>query len=225
MSKFNFTWWEKQLESADSKKKSALRYYNFSTIVYPESAPSDWIQRLDDYQVAYFISPLHDRDVNMLGTEPKKPHYHVIVMYESKKSYTQIKELFDDIGGVGGEIVQSLRGASRYLCHLDNPDKKRYSTSEVRQGFGADYDKTITLVSDIRTATAMMTQVIDNENILHFDDFVIYCRDNNMEWFNLLSEKRTFFIKEYINSRWKKYKNCSFSETAMALQNLGNKKD
>ena len=218
MSKFNFTWWEKQLETADSKKKSALRYYNFSTIVYPESAPADWIQRLDDYQVSYFISPLHDRDMNMLGTEPKKPHYHVIVMYESKKSYNQIKELFDDIGGVGGEIVQSLRGASRYLCHLDNPDKRRYPTSEVRQGFGADYDKTITLVSDLRTATAMMTQVIDNENILHFDDFVIYCRDNNMEWFNLLSEKRTFFIKEYINSRWKKYKNCAFSETAIALQ-------
>ena len=53
MSKFNFTWWKQQLEDSDLKRKSSLRFRNFTTIVYPESAPADWLSRLDSYCVPF----------------------------------------------------------------------------------------------------------------------------------------------------------------------------
>lgn len=204
MSKFNFTWWEQQLENASAKQKASLRYRNFVTIVYPDSAPEDWKQRLDEYCTPYFISPLHDRDKCVQGDQPKKAHYHVMLMFDNVKAFHQIKSIFDDIGGVGGEIVQSLRGQARYLCHLDNPEKARYSTCDVVSGFGASYDDICVLASDIYQITDMMIDVIDAENFLHFDDFARWCRDNNREWHQILQTKRTYYIREYIYSKYKK---------------------
>ena len=122
-----------------SQAKREQRTRNFATVVYPESAPSDWIDKLDQLHVAALISPLHDKDTNPSG-EPKKPHYHVLLMFEGVKDYeTQVKPIFAEIGGVGREMVNSARGYARYLCHLDNPEKAQYEPSEVRCMGGADY--------------------------------------------------------------------------------------
>ena len=56
-----------------------------------------------------------------------------------KNFETQVKPIFDDIGGVGREMVNSARGYARYLCHLDNPEKAQYDPAEVRCMGGADY--------------------------------------------------------------------------------------
>ena len=105
---------EKKSRATDNRKR------NFATVVYPESAPENWQEILAGMFVPAFISPLHDKDINPTG-EPKKPHYHVVVMNDGKKSIEQAQELFAAIGGVGCEVVQSIRGYARYLCHLDNP--------------------------------------------------------------------------------------------------------
>ena len=95
------------------------RVRNFATVVYPESAPENWIDILNEYHVACLISPLHNRDIDP-DLNIKKPHYHVLIMFEGKKNYeTQVKPIFDSIGGVGREYVQSIRGYARYLCHLN----------------------------------------------------------------------------------------------------------
>ena len=39
------------------KKSSTGRYRNFATIVYPESAVSDWQEILSSYHVPAFVSP------------------------------------------------------------------------------------------------------------------------------------------------------------------------
>ena len=110
-----------------SQVKKEQRTRNFATVVYPESAPSDWIDKLDQLHVAALISPLHNKDTNPSG-EPKKPHYHVLLMFEGVKDYeTQVKPIFAEIGGVGREMVNSARGYARYLCHLDNPEKPNMS--------------------------------------------------------------------------------------------------
>ena len=113
------------------------RTRNFATVVYPESAPEDWMELLTQQFVPAFISPLHDQDLDPTG-DPKKPHYHVIIKFDNVKTLTQAKEVVDVIGGVGCEPVKSLRAYTRYLCHLDNPEKARYSMDDVRQLGGAD---------------------------------------------------------------------------------------
>lgn len=45
-------------------------------MVYPESAPDDWIMKLQEQCVPALISLLHDKDINADGTR-KKEHYHV----------------------------------------------------------------------------------------------------------------------------------------------------
>lgn len=77
------------------------RTRNFATVVYPESAPSDWIDKLDQLHVAALISPLHDKDTNPSG-EPKKPHYHVLLMFEGKKDYENRLSLYSLKSAVWG---------------------------------------------------------------------------------------------------------------------------
>ena len=84
---------------ADAKRAGRTR--NFATVVYPESAPADWMERLDQCHVAALVSPLHDRDTNPSG-EPKKPHYHVLLMFESPADYeSKVAPIFAEIGAVG----------------------------------------------------------------------------------------------------------------------------
>ena len=52
------------------------RYWTF--LIYPESAPKDWKDILQQTFLPVAISPLHDKDLNADG-EKKKPHYHIIV--------------------------------------------------------------------------------------------------------------------------------------------------
>lgn len=68
-----------------AEKTRDTRVRNFATVVYPESAPENWQDILSRHCVPAFISPLHDKDINPTG-EPKKPHYHVVLMFEGKKS-------------------------------------------------------------------------------------------------------------------------------------------
>ena len=116
---------------AKDKSSGGGRTRNFATVVYPESAPDNWQSILEEQFVPAFISPLHDSDLNPTG-EPKKEHYHVVIMYDSVKTMEQAQDLFQKIGGVGCERVQSIRGYARYLCHLDNPDKHQYDQGKLQ---------------------------------------------------------------------------------------------
>ena len=93
------------------ERKADDRVRNFATVVYPESAPENWQETLAGEFIPSFISPLHDKDINP-GGEPKKPHYHVILMFEGKKSMEQVKEITAKIGGVGlvGDSLSAQRG-------------------------------------------------------------------------------------------------------------------
>ena len=57
-----------------------------------ESAPSDWIEQLQLSGAQFAISPLHDKDLNATG-EPKKAHWHVIVVYGSPTTESNVKSL------------------------------------------------------------------------------------------------------------------------------------
>src|SRR5699024_11179639 len=58
------------------RKDKDERTRNWTFVVYPESAPEDWREIIDDLHVPWIESPLHDKDVNPDG-EIKKPHWHV----------------------------------------------------------------------------------------------------------------------------------------------------
>lgn len=186
----------------DTKKepKRDNRGRNFATIVYPDSAPENWQEILAGLFVPAFISPLHDKDLNPTG-EPKKPHWHVMLMFEGKKSDEQVREMFAQIGGVGMDKVNSIRGYARYLCHMDNPEKAQYAPEEVRALCGADYTGIIGLVTDKYKAIGEMIDFCEDNGIISYSELLKYCRMERYDWFRVLCDNGTLVMKEFLKSK------------------------
>lgn len=175
------------------------RSKNFATVIYPDSAPDDWQNRLADTHCRILISPLHDQDINPDG-EVKKPHYHVLFMSDSLKTEQQIREIFSSVGGVGLEIVQSSRGYARYLCHLDNPEKHQYNQKEVLSLNGADYSGIVLLSVDDDLAIDQMCDWIHNTDCSFFYQLCDYARSNEPTWNRVLRCSGAVYMREYIKS-------------------------
>lgn len=185
-------------KSRESQEKGRTR--NFATVVYPESAPADWVERLDSYHVQSLISPLHDKDTNPSG-EPKKAHYHVLLMFEGPKDFdNQVKPIFDEIGGVGRENVNSARGYSRYLCHMDNPEKYQYEPSEVRQLGGANFMLVTQLPTDDIKILGDIFQYIRENEIYSLAELLDLSKIYHPEWFTTVAMSRAYVVDKYIKS-------------------------
>ena len=186
-------------DKKEPKEPPKARTRNYATVVYPESAPENWRDLLSDFMVPCFISPLHDKDMNPQN-EPKKEHYHVLLMFDSVKTADQAREVFDAIGGVGCERVQSLRGYARYLCHLDNPEKAQYKTDKVVALCGADYVGTINLVTDKYVAIKEMMEFCEDNGIVNFAQLMKIARETNDGWFRVRCDSGTIVMKEHLKS-------------------------
>ena len=184
----------------------ALRTRNYACVLYPESMKEDWKTIIEESKVPCFVSPLHDKDCNPDG-EVKKAHYHVMVMYDSVKTELQARDFFEKIGGVGCEVVNSVRSYSRYLCHLDNPEPERhkYDIDTVLQFGGADYKTVIGTMADKQKHLREMTVWVQENDVIAYADLWEYAMVNRSDWFDCLSNAGAFSMKEYIKSRfWKK---------------------
>lgn len=190
-----------------AKKESTVkRTRNYASVVYPESAPKNWLSILEDQRIPALISPLHDSDINPNG-EPKKPHYHVLLMFDSMKTVDQAREVFDLISGVGCESVKSIRGYARYLCHLDNPEKCQYDQSKVTCLCGAEYSAHVLSASDrIEERNKCIGEMMDwcDENqVYSFAVLSKYARSKKPDWFNHLTVDCAYFMTEYLKSlKW-----------------------
>ena len=181
--------------------KNSIRTRNYGTVVYPDSAPADWQDILAQQFIPALISPLHDKDTNPDNDEPKKAHYHVMVMFDNVKTKEQAIELFSKIGGVGCEVIQSRRGYARYMCHMDNPEKAQYKQDDVRALGGADYVDIIGLALDKYKAVSEMMDYCDSNNIVSYYELANYARAERFDWFRILCDSGTVVIKEYLKSR------------------------
>lgn len=180
----------------------------FATIVYPESAPADWIDRLEGQHIKALISPLHNKDIDKEGN-PKKEHYHVILIFESLKSKKQAKEITDEIGGVGTIPIHSLGAYSRYLCHMDDPEKAQYAIEDVKEIGGADYKECCRQNEDKEREEVEnlieLSELIIRENITYYHE-VFEITKEHKELFNAL-RKNPYFIHCIVISLSTKKKN------------------
>lgn len=178
------------------------RTRNFATVVYPESAPENWMDILSDFHIPSFVSPLHQFDVNPSG-ETKKPHFHVLLMFDSLKTPSQAKEIFSSFSGVGCEVVNSIRGMARYLCHLDNPEKYQYNPVEVRSFGGADYSGIIELETDRVKIIAEMQEWCKSNGVVSLSELYDYSRIHNYDWYRALATHCNNVMSSYLKSlRW-----------------------
>lgn len=183
------------------------RARNWCAVVYPESAPENWREILDDDHFEWAESPLHDKDVDPNG-EVKKAHWHVVFAFDGKKSFEQVKELTDAINAPIPQKCASLKGSVRYFAHLDNPDKFQYPAAEIVAHGGLDVRELLKPPAAARYALLReIIEYIRAEKITEFADLLFYAMDDRPDdWLPLLCDSSTIMLTELIKSNWRKEK-------------------
>lgn len=183
-------------------KETRARGYAF--VLYPESAPEHWRSIIDDWHVPWAESPLHDKDVNPGTGEVKKPHWHILLNFDSVKSYDQVKELLSQLGD-GATIpvkLNSVKGMLRYFCHMDNPEKYQYPRELIIGHGGLDVDDLLRPSASARYEFIKeMCYYISEFNITEFYELIDYAMVEKAEtWFPLLCDNSSYIVNQYIKS-------------------------
>lgn len=192
------------------------RSRQWATIIYPESAPKNFVSVIRSWKVRGFLSPLHDRDTisvdekdgTLVSNDPaligqdllKKPHYHLIIFFDGKKSMKQMNEIFSTVNGVGCEKISDGKAYARYLCHLDNPEKVRYDVKDVISFGGLNYDIITRSSMDKEQNLSDILGFIRFGKIETFADLVDDVLDSGNLGYLELVMKNTYFLNEYIKS-------------------------
>lgn len=189
-----------KIKKTNAQIRAAKRSRNFATLVYPDSCAADWQSQLAGLHVPVLVSPLHDQDLNPDGSA-KKPHWHVLIMFDSPKDFeNQVKPIFDKLKAVGREAVTSTRGYARYLCHQDNPEKHQYDPKDVVSFGGADYAAITRLASDVRQITTEIMQWCAKNQIWSMAELLDYAAKCQPDWYDVLCSQRAYIVSMYLKS-------------------------
>ena len=169
-------------------------------IMYPESAPEDPFAVLREFHTPFVVSPLHDKDVE--NGILKKTHWHVIFIFDGMHSYDQVKVISDSVNAAPPVRVLNVRGAVRYLIHLDDPEKYQYHLEELKAFCGLSVSKYFAFSSDeLDQAIHELEGYILEYNVFEFCDLVEYSRINEPAWHYVLCKTSTNYFKTFLSSR------------------------
>ena len=185
-----------------SSGNKASRTRNWNIILYPDSVPDNWREYIDELQIEWVESPLHDCDTNADG-EVKKSHWHVLLFFGGVKTYEQVKELVDPLGGPSPQKCLSAKGSVRYMAHLDNPEKFQYQVSDIKAHGGVDLAELLRPSSSERYAIIReMCEYVRDNGITEFQDLMDYAMAERFDtWFPLLCDNSAYVVGQYIKSQ------------------------
>lgn len=187
--------------SEKNSRNKETRTRNWTCIVYPDSAPSNWIDIINDYHIEWICSPIHDKDLNATG-EPKKAHYHILLLFGGVKSYEQVLELLKPLNCTIPERNHNAKALVRYMAHLDNPEKFQYSVGDIKSYGGVDLAELLKPSSSERYFLVKeMLEFVKSESIIEYQDLVDYALCFRFDdWFPLLCDNCTYVVNQYIKS-------------------------
>ena len=185
---------------SEKKNQPLIKKRNWAFVLYPESAPENWLETLRNTGLSIAISPLHDKDLNSDG-EPKKAHYHIIMAYNGPTSYNVVKQLTDNLYQPIPQPLEQIKGYYRYFTHQDNPEKAQYNASEIEclNGFNildfVDYTK-----SEVLKAKKELVNLILEQGFIEYCDFVNYVLFNRSDLHFDVASGNTLFFNSYLKS-------------------------
>ena len=176
---------------------------NWAFTAWPDSLPQDWKEQLQKSGLPCAISPLHDRDVNATG-EPKKAHYHVILVYGSPTTFKNVEGLTKRLNQPIPQPLEQVRGYYRYLTHMDNPEKAQYDEKDIIKLNGFDIQDYVELTkSEVTKAMKEVQGFVMDNNILEYADLmeILYHGGEDMaSWYDVVAN-HTLFFTAYLTSR------------------------
>lgn len=174
---------------------------NWTFVLYPESAPSDWQEQIKLSGLMSAISPLHDKDINPTG-EAKKAHYHILLVYSGPTTYNAVAKFTASLNATIPQPLESVRGMYRYFSHKDNPEKYQYNESDIVTVNGFNIADLVELTkSEVNEIKARVLHLIREIDIIEYADLVDFLTDNEMFLEYDVAINNTFFFNSYITSR------------------------
>lgn len=185
----------------NNEKSRDDRVRTWTAVVYPDSAPTEWRELLDQHHFQWAESPLHEYDTNADG-ELKKPHWHIVMTFEGKKSYDQICDILKPLNCPWPQRCHDIRGIVRYFAHLDNPEKYQYDASMIVPHGGIDLSSALMPTASQRhELISEMISFVRDGQIIEFQDLMDYAViHRRSDWFPLLCDNSVFVMQQYIKS-------------------------
>lgn len=182
--------------------KDKARYFTF--LLYPESIPTDWEQKLELIGVPIAVSPIHDMDektdkskwvpddVVRNGKHYKKAHYHVIYVAKNPVTVDSVRKRIQRTLGIQSVakvqiVVRSVESMYLYLTHESKDaiekHKHKYSKSDITLLNNFDIDRYITL--DVEDKDDMLNDVcdlIDDHNLANMRELRRFVKLHGVEY-------------------------------------------
>ena len=179
----------------------AVKKRNWTFVLYPESAPSDWREILKISGLMAAVSPLHDKDTNPTG-EPKKPHYHILLVYSGPTTYNAVAKFTASLNSTVPQALESVRGMYRYFSHKDNPEKYQYDEADIVSFNGFNIADLVELTrSEVNELKAKVLKLIREVGITEYSGLIDFLLDNGMMSEYDVAINNTLFFNTYICSK------------------------
>lgn len=183
---------------------SKHRYFAF--LVYPESAPEDWLEQLKRTHGEYAISPVHQPD-----DDCKKQHYHVIFRYPGPATLAAATDAIPSNVPANGHVepVTAPRNYQRYLIHLDDPDKQQWEQGQdaitVIGGFPLDLSRDFS-AAELKAFRRKIFEVIRDFGIVEYSDLIDWLMDTGEVDLLDYASNHTILFNTYLTSRREKFR-------------------
>ena len=178
-----------------------IKKRNWTFVLYPESAPKDWLEQIKLSGLLAAVSPLHDKDVNPTG-EPKKAHYHILLVYSGPTTYNAVAKFTASLNATIPQALESVRGMYRYFSHKDNPEKYQYPEGDIVALNGFNIADLVELTkSEVNELKMNILKLIRDIDIYEYSGLVDFLIDNGMTAEYDVAINNTFFFHTYITSR------------------------
>lgn len=179
----------------------AVKKRNWTFVLYPESAPTDWREHLKLSGLMAAVSPLHDKDTNPTG-EAKKAHYHVLLVYSGPTTYNAVAKFTASLNATVPQALESVRGMYRYFSHKDNPEKYQYEESEIQTFNGFNINDLVELTrSEVNELKKKILKLVRDGDIVEYAELIDVLVDNEMAAEYDVAINNTLFFNTYITSR------------------------
>lgn len=177
----------------------ANKVYGYTVVAYPESMPTDYVERLNKLPFGYLYA-LHDKDTkkNEDGQEePKKAHMHFY--FQGKPTKKQIEYIYASLNVSYGEYVRSANDMVDYLTHENHPDKYHYSKDIIQQSAKWNQELFECALTTVKDDTFDIIKFIEERDIIEYSDLLMELLNEGRD--DLLKSSKQYWVMRYIQSR------------------------
>lgn len=155
-------------------------------VLYNENMIDNWQTELGDILQLPFCYCVHDKDTIADGSEDRKIHTHLIIVFNNTTTYNHAFNIFNKLSADGKnalnkiESVVCIRSMYDYLIHNTETCRKKgkflYSKNERISGNNFDIGnfEQLTTTDRNRIVKELCDFIIQN-NVVNFADFYILC--------------------------------------------------